>query len=69
MIRPDIISELEWQQHGSWPAIQRLLAQRTQSLYTEIEQLRDRLSNLQNTAMQMTDGRLTRLSQYRPDAR
>jgi hypothetical protein len=69
MIRPDIISELEWQQHGSWESIQRLLAQRTQSLYTEIEQLRDRLSSLQNTAMEMTDGRITRLSQYRSDAR
>ena len=68
MIRPDIISELEWQRHGSWESIRDLLAKRTAAMNTELEQLRTKVSNLQGLAMKMTDGRMTRLSQYRPEA-
>lgn len=69
MIHPDLISELEWQQHGSWDSIRSLIAKRVESVMNENQRLRDQFNALQNSAMEMTDGRMTRLSQYRPEAR
>ena len=62
MIHPDLIDELEWTQHKTWDSFITLLRARARSMLAENQKLRERVQDLENTAVRASDGQLTRLT-------
>lgn len=55
---PELISELEWEQHKSWDSFSALLKARVESTLKEKQQLQNRIAFLEATALKTEGGHL-----------